>query len=101
VVFSMLAGLAPLHAERLLSRGGPCPASPDPLVFYESSSYGPAAVGLFEELVGSQQLLYGSDRPVVEPRELGIPTELAWERITAATDRALTAAATTIRVVGA
>jgi hypothetical protein len=101
VVFSMLAGLAPLHAERLLSRGGPCPASPDPLVFYESSSYGPAAVGLFEELVGSRQLLYGSDRPVVEPRELGMPTELAWERITAATDRALTAAATTIRVVGA
>jgi 6-methylsalicylate decarboxylase len=89
VIFSMLAGLAPLHAERLLSRGGPCQALPDPLVFYETSSYGPATVGLFEELVGSrQQLLYGSDRPVVEPRELGMPAEPAWEAIVACTHRA-------------
>jgi hypothetical protein len=89
VIFSMLAGLAPLHAERLSSRGGPCPLLPDPLVFYETSSYGPAAVQVLADLVGPQQLLYGSDRPVVEPGELGMPDELAWEPIVECTRRAL------------
>jgi hypothetical protein len=89
VVFSMLAGLAPLHAERLCSRGGPCPSLPDPLVFYETSSYGPAAVRIVEELVGPQQLLYGSDRPVVEPGELGMPEGLDWGPIVECTSRAL------------
>jgi 6-methylsalicylate decarboxylase len=89
VVFSMLAGLAPLHAERLSSRGGPCPALPDPLVFYETSSYGPAALRVIEDVVGAQQLLYGSDRPVVEPGELGMPEGLAWEPILECTRRAL------------
>jgi 6-methylsalicylate decarboxylase len=89
VVFSMLAGLAPLHGERLLSRGGPCPPVPDPLVFYDTSSYGPATIAMMEELVGPQQLLYGSDRPVVEPGELGMPGGLAWEAVTECTHRAL------------
>jgi 6-methylsalicylate decarboxylase len=88
VVFSMLAGLAPLHAERLSSRGGPRPSPPDPLVFYDTSSYGPAAVRLLEDVVGPQQLLYGSDRPVVEPGELGMPEVLAWEPIVECTRRA-------------
>jgi hypothetical protein len=88
VIFSMLAGLAPLHAERLSARGGPCPLLQDPLVYYETSSYGPAAVGVLEEVVGSQQLLYGSDRPVVEPGELGMPDGLAWEQIVDCTRRA-------------
>jgi 6-methylsalicylate decarboxylase len=91
VVFSMLAGLAPLHAERLCSRGGPTPQLPDPLVFYETSSYGPAAVRLFEQVVGREQLLYGSDRPVVEPQELGMPDGLAWEPVVECTRRALAA----------
>jgi hypothetical protein len=89
VVFAMLAGLAPLHAERLSSRGGPTPRLPDPLVFYESSSYGPSAVRMIEEVVGSQQLLYGSDRPVVEPGELGAAGERDWEQIADGTRRAL------------
>jgi hypothetical protein len=89
IVFSMLAGLAPLHAERLCARGGPRPSIPDPLVFYETSSYGPAAVAVFEELVGSQQLLYGSDRPVVEPGELGMLEGLDWDPIVDCTRRAL------------
>ncbi len=89
VVFSMLAGLAPLHAERLLSRGGPCPALPDPLVFYETSSYGPATVRVIAALVGPQQLLYGSDRPVVEPGELGMPEGLDWGPIVECTRRVL------------
>jgi hypothetical protein len=67
VIFSMLAGLAPLHTERLHSRGGPATRERDPLVFYDTSSYGPHAVGLIERVVGAEQLLYGSDRPVVDP----------------------------------
>jgi hypothetical protein len=58
-------------------------------VFYETSSYGPAAVHMLEELVGAEQLLYGSDRPVVEPGELGMPDGLAWEPVVACTRRAL------------
>ncbi len=89
VIFSMLGGLAPLHAERLCSRGGPKPTAPDPLVFYETSSYGPAAVQVMAELVGPEQILYGSDRPVVEPSELGMPAGLDWGSIDDSTRRAL------------
>jgi hypothetical protein len=39
--------------------------------------------------VGAQQLLYGSDRPVVEPAELDMPDELDWEAIIEGTERAL------------
>ena len=92
VVFSMLAGLAPLQSDRLSSRGGPCTSLPDPLVFYDTSSYGPATVRVLEELVGPQQLLYGSDRPVVEPGELGMPEGLDWEPIVECTRRAFGAA---------
>jgi hypothetical protein len=88
VVFAMLAGLAPLHAERLSSRGGPSSRRPDPLVFYETSSYGPETVRLIADVVGGQQLLYGSDRPVVEPGELGMPAGLVWEPVVESTRRA-------------
>ncbi len=89
VVFSMLAGLAPLHAERLACRGGPSPCSPDPLVFYDTSSYGPAALRAMEGAVGAQQLLYGSDRPVVEPGVFGMPEALDWDPVIDGTRRAL------------
>jgi len=89
VIFSMLAGLAPLHAERLHARGGPSPRLPDPLVFYETSSYGAETARVIADVVGAQQLLYGSDRPVVDPGELGMPAALAWEPIIASTSRAL------------
>ena len=89
VVFSMLAGLAPLQAERLASRGGPRTSLPDPLVFYETSSYGPETVRLLAELVGPEQLLYGSDRPVVDPAELGMPEAVAWGPTREGTRRAL------------
>jgi hypothetical protein len=66
VVFSLLAGLAPLQAERLQVRGGP-PLGHDPLTFYECSSYGERAVSAMAGAVGESQILYGSDRPVVDP----------------------------------
>jgi len=89
VIFSMLAGLAPLHAERLATRGGPSSGVPDPLVFYDTSSYGPSALRMVAEVVGSQQLLYGSDRPIVEPGEVGMPSGLDWGSIAEGTRRAL------------
>jgi hypothetical protein len=96
VVFSMLAGLAPLHAERLAARGGPSALAPDPLTFYETSSYGPSAVRAVARTVGEQQLLYGSDRPVVEPGDLGMPEGLAWGSVLECTQRALGARQTAV-----
>jgi hypothetical protein len=90
VIFSMLAGLAPLHNERLASRGGPCWALRDPLTFYDTSSYGSAAVAAIAEAVGAEQLLYGSDRPVVDPYEQGARDDRDWESIAERTARALT-----------
>ncbi len=92
VVFSMLAGLAPLHAERLAARGGPDRgrhrSQPDPLVFYDTSSYGPLAIGALADAIGGPgQLLYGSDRPVVEPALLDEPGALDWELLADATAR--------------
>jgi hypothetical protein len=65
-VFAMLAGLAPLHAERLDVRGGPANRVNDPLIYYDTSSYGPHAVAAIAPVVGRQQLVFGSDAPVVE-----------------------------------
>ena len=96
VVFAMLAGLAPLHAERLSARGGPSSRPHDPLVFYDTSSYGASAVRMLEEVVGSEQLLYGSDRPVVEPGELGMPEALDWDPIADGTRRAFGSALTAV-----
>jgi 6-methylsalicylate decarboxylase len=77
VVFAMLAGGAPLLIERLQTRGGPPIELRDPLVFYDTSSYGPSAVEAMVRRVGSDQLVYGSDRPVVEPLPTGREALLA------------------------
>jgi hypothetical protein len=71
VVFAMLAGGAPLLSERLDARGGPFVDVRDPHTFYDTSSFGPAAIEAMARRVGSEQLLYGSDRPVVEPTPSG------------------------------
>jgi hypothetical protein len=71
VVFAMLAGLAPLHAERLAARSGPSEAVHDALTYYDTSSYGTRAVDAMLRVVGVDRLLYGSDRPVVSPSVLG------------------------------
>jgi hypothetical protein len=90
IVFAMLAGLAPLHAERLAARGGPSQRAYDPLVFYDTSSYGPLAIGALSDSIGGPgQLLYGSDRPVVEPALVHEPGALDWELLADATARAL------------
>jgi hypothetical protein len=67
ILFAILAGGAPLQVERLAARGGPPLDVRDPLTFYETSSYGPAAIEALARHVGPEQLVYGSDRPVIEP----------------------------------
>jgi hypothetical protein len=66
VLFAMLAGGAPLQLERFAVRGGTAPAAPDPQVFYDTSSYGPRMLEAMIGVVGVAQLVYGSDRPVVD-----------------------------------
>jgi hypothetical protein len=65
-IFALLAGLAPLHAERTALRGGPA-ADPlgDPRSFYDTSSYGPRGIRAMAEAVGTGQLVHGTDHPVV------------------------------------
>ncbi len=67
VLFAMLAGGAPLQLERFVARGGVAPLAPDPLVFYDTSSYGARMLEAMAGAVGVTQLVYGSDRPVVDP----------------------------------
>jgi predicted TIM-barrel fold metal-dependent hydrolase len=67
VLFAMLAGGAPLQLERYAARRGVPAPGPDPLVFYDTSSYGPQMIGAMATAVGASQLVYGSDRPVVAP----------------------------------
>ena len=90
----MLAGLAPLHAERLASRGGPRPPLPDPLdLLRHLLLRAGGGARCSESVVGPEQLLYGSDRPVVEPdRARHAGAALDWEPIAEGTRRALGAA---------
>ena len=67
VLFAMLAGGAPLQLERYAARSGSPVPEADPLVFYDTSSYGPRMIGAVRDAVGGSQLVYGSDRPVVDP----------------------------------
>lgn len=70
VVFALLAGAAPLHVERLAARGGPAARVADSGLHYDLSSYGPRAAEAVGRVVGVRQLVYGSDRPMVEPSSL-------------------------------
>ncbi len=66
VLFAMLAGGAPLQLERFAARSGTAAPAPDPLVFYDTSSYGPRMLAAMLGAVGVEQLVYGSDRPVID-----------------------------------
>jgi 6-methylsalicylate decarboxylase len=76
VLFAMLAGGAPLQLERYSARSGSPVPDPDPLVFYDTSSYGPRMLGAMTEAVGPAQLVFGSDRPVVDPGPAGLDPDL-------------------------
>lgn len=68
--FVALAGLAPLHHERLAQRGGRL-GPLDPGVFYETSSYGRQAVDAMTRVVGVDALVHGTDRPYAGPVDHG------------------------------
>jgi predicted TIM-barrel fold metal-dependent hydrolase len=76
IVFAMLAGGAPLLAERLAARGGPQVELRDPDTYYDTSSFGPRMVETMARWVGPAQIVYGSDRPVVDPVATGREAEL-------------------------
>jgi hypothetical protein len=67
VCFAMLAGLGPLHRERLVARGGR--SAPDPDAFLDTSSYGARAADAVIRELGVDALVYGSDRPVLPAAE--------------------------------
>jgi 6-methylsalicylate decarboxylase len=66
VCFALLAGLAPLHGERLAVRGGGR-GEVDTGVFVETSSYGPRAVDATIRALGIDPVVCGSDRPYAPP----------------------------------
>jgi 6-methylsalicylate decarboxylase len=76
VLYAMLAGGAPTLVERLLARGGPAIDLQDPQTFYDTSSYGPMVVEAMAAWLGPDRLVYGSDRPVIEPVRSGREVEL-------------------------
>jgi hypothetical protein len=70
VCFTALAGLGPLHGERLAARGGADPltrGAVDPRMFVETSSYGRRAVDSVLRVLGVDMLVFGSDRPYAQP----------------------------------
>lgn len=73
VVFAALAGLAPLHAERLHARVRDAreAAFDDPLTVFDTSSYGPVAVDALVRVVGEDRIVLGSDRPYAAATPLG------------------------------
>ncbi|WP_134766530.1 amidohydrolase family protein [Nocardioides sp. 1609] len=66
IAFVALAGLAPLHHERLVARGGTF-GSVDRHVYYETSSYGPRAIDAMVRVVGVDPVVHGSDLPYAVP----------------------------------
>lgn len=71
VAFVALAGLAPLHHERLTARGGAL-GEIDPRIYYETSSYGPRAIDATVRVVGVDAVVHGSDRPYAESSDPGL-----------------------------
>ena len=71
VCFAMLAGLAPLHSERVAARARDRGVV-DRDVFLDVSSYGTRAVDATVRVLGIDALVNGSDRPYAEPASLDL-----------------------------
>jgi 6-methylsalicylate decarboxylase len=69
VCFAMLAGLAPLHSERVAARAGDRGVV-DQDVFLDVSSYGTRAADETVRVLGIDALVNGSDRPYADPASL-------------------------------
>ena len=66
VLFGAGAGLAPVHQERHVARGGES-STIDPEVYVDTSSYGPQALDALVRVLGIDVLALGSDRPYARP----------------------------------
>ena len=67
VVFAILAGGGPVQLERLASRGVDVRSTLHRNVFFDTASYGRRALELCIETFGVEQLVFGSDAPIVDP----------------------------------
>jgi len=67
IVFSILAGGGPFQLERLGSRGIDVRSVLHRNLFFDTASYGRRALELCVETFGVEQIVYGSDVPVVDP----------------------------------
>jgi predicted TIM-barrel fold metal-dependent hydrolase len=67
VVFAILAGGGPIQLERLASRGVELRSVLHRNLFFDTASYGPRALGLCVDALGAEQLVFGTDVPVVDP----------------------------------
>ena len=67
IVFAILAGGAPIQLERLASRGVDVRTVLYPNLFFDTSSYGRRALEVCVETFGVEQLVHGSDAPVIDP----------------------------------
>jgi 6-methylsalicylate decarboxylase len=65
VVFAILAGGAPIQAERLQSRSIEVP--PNTNAYFDTASYGRRALELCVATYGLDRLVFGSDAPVLDP----------------------------------
>ena len=67
IVFSILAGGGPFQLERLGSRGVELRSVLHRNVYFDTASYGRRALELCVETFGVEQIVYGSDVPVIDP----------------------------------
>lgn len=72
VCFALLAGLGPLHGERLAARGGPARRRVDVDAFVDTSSYGPRGVDAVVRVLGVDLVVLGSDRPYATVPDFGL-----------------------------
>lgn len=96
VCFVAGAGLAPLHHERFLARGGGR-LRVDPSVFVDTSSYGRQGVDNLTRALGVDPLVLGSDRPYANPIDHQLGSDLgaaAQHAITVSNPRRLLEGAT-------
>jgi 6-methylsalicylate decarboxylase len=69
ILFAAGAGLAPVHHERLVARGGWL-GTIDPNLYVDTSGYGPQAVDAIVRVLGVDQIVHGSDRPYADLPDL-------------------------------
>ena len=65
VVFAILGGGAPLLMERFRARGADLDFGRHHNVVVDTASYGESAIGAFIHMYGTDQLVHGSDAPVL------------------------------------